>query len=91
MQTSGMGCLCEIVNSLHPLTVFIESFILDLCTGSECVSGYFVLSTTTNCFRVFSSTYVQYTAIKTQSLIEFLNSIYFKVTCFLTLVLKNED
>ena len=48
MQTSGMELLCEIVNSLQPLTVFSESFILDVCTGSECVSGYFVLTETIN-------------------------------------------
>ena len=33
----------KIGNSLQPLTVFAESLILDVCTGSECLSGCFVL------------------------------------------------
>ena len=43
MQTSGMEHLFVIVYSLYRSTVFAESFILDVCTGSICVSGYFVL------------------------------------------------
>ena len=43
MRTSGVEQLCEIVNGLQPLTVFTESFILDVSAGSEYVCGYFIL------------------------------------------------
>lgn len=43
MQISGMERLWEIVYSLQQLTIFAQSFILDVGTGSECVSGYFIL------------------------------------------------
>ena len=48
MQRSGMERLFGLVNSLQPLTAFTESFFLDVCTGSVCVSGYFVLIETIN-------------------------------------------
>ena len=43
MLTSEMERLWEIDSGLYPLTVFAESFILDLCIGFEYVSCYFVL------------------------------------------------
>ena len=36
------------MKSLQPLIVFAKSFILDVCTGFECVSGHFVLTETIN-------------------------------------------
>ena len=46
MQTCGMEHLFLIVYIFYPSTVFAENFILDVCTGSVCVSGYFILRKT---------------------------------------------
>ena len=42
IQTSEMEHLLVIVYSLYPLTVLTESFIFVVCTGSVCISCYFV-------------------------------------------------
>ena len=44
----GWSPFLNIVNSIYLLTVFAESFSLDVCTGSECVLGYFVSTETIN-------------------------------------------